>query len=164
MGGGGNGVNLSLIQVSIASAALQREPYADQAACTKCNACECLTHADKLVQAERLEELQERLHVPFDISNHSHQQQLQELWSLAFPGMAFTNLKNDLWKDMGWQVWHCQPVDHSRYQALGSYTLIRRWRACSTGCRCQGPPLLSTRLPLSLRSWHCALAVTEIGI
>lgn len=57
-----------------------------------------------LLQAERLEELQERLSVPYDSDNRQHQQQLQELWVLAFPELPFSTLKSNQWKEMGWQV------------------------------------------------------------
>jgi hypothetical protein len=57
-----------------------------------------------VVQAERLEELQERLSVPYDSDNRQHQQQLQELWALAFPELPFSTLKSNQWKEMGWQV------------------------------------------------------------
>ncbi|KAF8071076.1 elmoA [Scenedesmus sp. PABB004] len=56
-----------------------------------------------LVQAERLEELQERLAVPYDGANPAHQDALRELWALAFPGEACEALKCARWKDMGWQ-------------------------------------------------------------
>eukprot|EP00882_Tetradesmus_deserticola_P010077 GHRQ01010647.1.p1 GENE.GHRQ01010647.1~~GHRQ01010647.1.p1 ORF type:complete len:282 (+),score=135.86 GHRQ01010647.1:467-1312(+) len=56
-----------------------------------------------LTQAERLEELQERLAVPHDSANPAHQQQLRELWALAFPGQPCEALKTPKWKDMGWQ-------------------------------------------------------------
>uniref|UniRef100_A0A383WJC3 ELMO domain-containing protein n=1 Tax=Tetradesmus obliquus TaxID=3088 RepID=A0A383WJC3_TETOB len=56
-----------------------------------------------LVQAERLEELQERLAVPYDGANPAHQEQLRELWGLAFPGQPCEALKTPKWKDMGWQ-------------------------------------------------------------
>jgi hypothetical protein len=55
-------------------------------------------------QAERLEELQERLAVPYDGANPAHQEQLCELWALAFPGQPCEALKTPKWKDMGWQV------------------------------------------------------------
>jgi hypothetical protein len=57
-----------------------------------------------VLQAERLEELQERLSVPYDSDNRQHQQQLQELWALAFPELPFSTLKSNQWKEMGWQV------------------------------------------------------------
>jgi len=60
-----------------------------------------------MLQAERLEELQDRLAVPYDGQNMQHQQQLQELWALAFPQTPFTTLKSNQWKDMGWQVGEC---------------------------------------------------------
>lgn len=42
--------------------------------------------------------------MPYDGSNPSHQDQLRELWGLAFPGIACEALKTPKWKDMGWQV------------------------------------------------------------
>lgn len=60
--------------------------------------------AVSLLQAERLEELQERLAVPYDGANPAHQEQLRELWGLAFPGQPCEALKTPKWKDMGWQV------------------------------------------------------------
>jgi hypothetical protein len=56
------------------------------------------------LQAERLEELQERLAVPYDGLNPAHQEQLRELWALAFPGQPCEALKTPKWKEMGWQV------------------------------------------------------------
>lgn len=56
-------------------------------------------------QAQRLEELQESLAVPYDGQNIQHQQQLQELWGLAFPQLSFpAAIKSNQWKEMGWQV------------------------------------------------------------
>lgn len=57
-----------------------------------------------LLQAQRLEELQDSLAVPYDAGNLQHQQQLQELWALAFPELPFSTLKHNQWKEMGWQV------------------------------------------------------------
>jgi hypothetical protein len=56
-----------------------------------------------LIQAERLEELQERLAVPYNSHDPQHSQQLAELWALGFPGTP-CSLKAEQWKDMGWQV------------------------------------------------------------
>jgi hypothetical protein len=57
------------------------------------------------LQAQRLEELQESLAVPYDGQNLQHQQQLQELWGLAFPQLPFpAAIKSNQWKEMGWQV------------------------------------------------------------
>lgn len=59
------------------------------------------------LQAQRLEELQDSLAVPYDGENLQHQQQLQELWSLAFPQLPFpAAIKSNQWKEMGWQVRH----------------------------------------------------------
>ena len=63
---------------------------------------------DVLRQAERLEELQESLSIPFDGSNPSHQDRLRELWRLAFPEVPCEALKTPKWKDMGWQVMTCR--------------------------------------------------------
>lgn len=66
----------------------------------------CITPCESIpvLQAERLEELQETLSIPFDGSDPSHQDQLRELWALAFPGVPCGALKTPRWKDMGWQV------------------------------------------------------------
>lgn len=43
--------------------------------------------------------------MPYDGQNLQHQQQLQELWGLAFPQLPFpTAIKSNQWKEMGWQV------------------------------------------------------------
>lgn len=74
--------------------------------------CFCSNHSDTYspcwagtwLQAQRLEELQDSLAVPYDADNLQHQQQLQELWALAFPELPFSSLKHNQWKEMGWQV------------------------------------------------------------
>lgn len=56
-----------------------------------------------LIQADRLDELRERVAVRFDISSVEHQDALKRLWDLAFPGLPCTALKTPQWKEMGWQ-------------------------------------------------------------
>ncbi|KAH9549891.1 hypothetical protein CY35_10G042500 [Sphagnum magellanicum] len=55
------------------------------------------------IQAERLENLQQRLSVPFDGSRAEHQDALRALWRSAFPGRALPGLVSEQWKEMGWQ-------------------------------------------------------------
>ena len=79
----------------------------------------CSLYLCMCAQAERLEELQDRLAVPYNGADPQHQQQLQELWALAFPHIPFTTLKSNQWKEMGWQVrvgqsanWHTHTHTH----------------------------------------------------
>ncbi|XP_020108846.1 ELMO domain-containing protein A [Ananas comosus] len=55
------------------------------------------------LQEERLQNLRERLQVPFDGSRVDHQDALKQLWRLAYPNRAIPPLKSELWKEMGWQ-------------------------------------------------------------
>ncbi|CAK9194435.1 unnamed protein product [Sphagnum jensenii] len=55
------------------------------------------------IQAERLEDLQQRLSVPFDGSRAEHQDALRALWHSAFPGRTLPGLVSEQWKEMGWQ-------------------------------------------------------------
>ncbi|XP_044498005.1 ELMO domain-containing protein A-like isoform X2 [Mangifera indica] len=55
------------------------------------------------LQEERLRHLQQRLEVPFDGSCVEHQDELKQLWRLAYPGRDLPALKSELWKEMGWQ-------------------------------------------------------------
>ncbi|XP_057506387.1 uncharacterized protein LOC130789606 isoform X2 [Actinidia eriantha] len=55
------------------------------------------------LQEERLQRLQERLHVPFDETYADHQDALRALWVAAFPNVALRGLISEQWKDMGWQ-------------------------------------------------------------
>eukprot|EP00198_Chlamydomonas_reinhardtii_P013491 XP_001702828.1 predicted protein [Chlamydomonas reinhardtii] len=56
-----------------------------------------------LLQAERLQQLRDKVAERFDIASPSHQDSLRRLWSLAFSGEPCTALKTPRWKDMGWQ-------------------------------------------------------------
>ncbi|KAG2430488.1 hypothetical protein HXX76_010011 [Chlamydomonas incerta] len=56
-----------------------------------------------LLQAERLQQLRDRVAEKFDIGSPSHQDSLRRLWNLAFSGEPCTALKTPRWKDMGWQ-------------------------------------------------------------
>jgi hypothetical protein len=84
-------------------------------------------------QAERLEELQDRLSVPYDSDNRQHQQQLQELWALAFPELPFSTLKSNQWKEMGWQVGgQRQEVPLLDIQAISTSSLcVQQSSSCS---------------------------------
>ncbi|KAG2431264.1 hypothetical protein HYH02_013397 [Chlamydomonas schloesseri] len=56
-----------------------------------------------LLQAERLQQLRDKVAERFDIASPSHQDSLRRLWNLAFSGEPCTALKTPRWKDMGWQ-------------------------------------------------------------
>jgi hypothetical protein len=61
--------------------------------------------------------------VPYDGDNLQHQQQLQELWSLAFPALPFpASIKSNQWKEMGWQV---GATATQRVQLLGTAGTVR---------------------------------------
>ncbi|KAJ6808808.1 ELMO domain-containing protein C [Iris pallida] len=55
------------------------------------------------LQEERLQNLRQRLEVPYDGSCLDHQNALRQLWKLAYPNREIPPLKSELWKDMGWQ-------------------------------------------------------------
>ncbi|KAH7571614.1 hypothetical protein JRO89_XS04G0101200 [Xanthoceras sorbifolium] len=55
------------------------------------------------LQEARLQFLKQRLEVPFDGSRVEHQDQLKQLWSLAYPDRELPAMKSELWKEMGWQ-------------------------------------------------------------
>ncbi|PKA65615.1 hypothetical protein AXF42_Ash020545 [Apostasia shenzhenica] len=55
------------------------------------------------LQEERLQNLKQRLKVPFDGSSGDHQDALIQLWRLAYPDRETPPLKSELWKEMGWQ-------------------------------------------------------------
>lgn len=59
------------------------------------------------LQEERLQKLQQRLHVPFDETCLKHQEALTKLWYVAFPDVPLRGLISEQWKDMGWQS--CNP-------------------------------------------------------
>ncbi|KAL7000344.1 hypothetical protein U1Q18_001493, partial [Sarracenia purpurea var. burkii] len=68
-------------------------------------------------QEERLQKLQERLHLPFDETCADHQEALRELWFAAFPHVALRGLISEQWKDMGWQG--PNPSTDFRYSSEG---------------------------------------------
>ncbi|ONK55242.1 uncharacterized protein A4U43_UnF5960 [Asparagus officinalis] len=55
------------------------------------------------LQEERLQNLKQRLGVPFDDTRLEHQEALKHLWKLAYPQREIPPLKSELWKEMGWQ-------------------------------------------------------------
>ncbi|XP_057954663.1 uncharacterized protein LOC131148765 isoform X2 [Malania oleifera] len=55
------------------------------------------------IQEQRLQRLQERLHVPFDETRPDHQEALRALWQAAFPNVVLKGLISEQWKEMGWQ-------------------------------------------------------------
>ncbi|GMY10062.1 ELMO domain-containing protein B isoform X1 [Fagus crenata] len=55
------------------------------------------------LEAQRLQRLQERIHVPFDETRPDHQEALRALWHAAFPNIALKGLISEQWKEMGWQ-------------------------------------------------------------
>lgn len=100
------------------------------------------------LQAQRLEELQESLAVPYDGDNLQHQQQLQELWALAFPALPFpASIKSNQWKDMGWQV---GPAVTQMVQLSGAVGTVRM-HPCSVLPQQLGPPvrLVNNEAPCS---------------
>ncbi|XP_074356905.1 uncharacterized protein LOC141696686 isoform X3 [Apium graveolens] len=60
-------------------------------------------HLSRIEQEERLQNLQKRLHVPFDETRLDHQTSLLALWRAAFPDVTLKGLVSEQWKDMGWQ-------------------------------------------------------------
>jgi hypothetical protein len=83
------------------------------------------------LQAQRLEELQESLAVPYDGDNLQHQQQLQELWTLAFPSLPFpVSIKSNQWKEMGWQVGATATQRVQLLETLGPMSLAGRRLLC----------------------------------
>ncbi|KAG8082887.1 hypothetical protein GUJ93_ZPchr0014g47440 [Zizania palustris] len=54
-------------------------------------------------QEECLQRLQNRIEVPYDSSNGTHQEALKALWHVSFPGTELLGLISDQWKEMGWQ-------------------------------------------------------------
>mmetsp|Transcript_34876 Transcript_34876/g.76228 ORF Transcript_34876/g.76228 Transcript_34876/m.76228 type:complete len:289 (+) Transcript_34876:275-1141(+) len=55
------------------------------------------------IQYRRLQDLWERIRIPYDSNNEEHQEELRRLWKLAFPDKPLPAMKTPLWKDMGWQ-------------------------------------------------------------
>ncbi|XP_024988951.1 ELMO domain-containing protein A-like isoform X1 [Cynara cardunculus var. scolymus] len=55
------------------------------------------------MQEERLQRLQERLHIQYDEDSLEHQKALIDLWHLAYPDVKLEGLISEQWKDMGWQ-------------------------------------------------------------
>ncbi|KAG6557379.1 hypothetical protein Mapa_001309 [Marchantia paleacea] len=51
----------------------------------------------------RLQQLQEKLHVPFDGTLPEHQEALKSLWRAAFANRELPGLVCEEWKEMGWQ-------------------------------------------------------------
>jgi len=56
-----------------------------------------------LQEAQQLEDLRDKLAVPYDPTKPEHQQHLRNLWAKAFPDLPCTVLKTPQWKEMGWQ-------------------------------------------------------------
>lgn len=60
-----------------------------------------------LRQVEELQQLHQRVAVPYDGANPAHVQMLLRLWRLAWPDVPpppADNVRSEGWKDMGWQV------------------------------------------------------------
>ncbi|KAL2635318.1 hypothetical protein R1flu_006797 [Riccia fluitans] len=55
------------------------------------------------LQERRLQQLQARLHIPFDGTRPEHQEALKSLWRVAFPTRELPSLVCEDWKEMGWQ-------------------------------------------------------------
>ncbi|XP_057850147.1 uncharacterized protein LOC131060775 isoform X2 [Cryptomeria japonica] len=64
----------------------------------------CLLRATRLsALLKKLQRLRHRLEVSFDSTRTDHQEGLKELWHAAFPGLEFSGLISEQWKEMGWQ-------------------------------------------------------------
>ncbi|KAL9245238.1 hypothetical protein vseg_018913 [Gypsophila vaccaria] len=57
----------------------------------------------QVIYEECLQQLQNRIDVPYDSSNPQHQDALKALWNAAFPAEELRGLISEQWKDMGWQ-------------------------------------------------------------
>ncbi|KAG0497015.1 hypothetical protein HPP92_001706 [Vanilla planifolia] len=68
------------------------------------------------IQEERLQNLKQRLEIPFDGSCDDHQESLRQLWRLAYPDRSIPALKSEQWKEMGWQG--PDPSTDFRYQMI----------------------------------------------
>ncbi|XP_022986358.1 uncharacterized protein LOC111484122 isoform X2 [Cucurbita maxima] len=55
------------------------------------------------LQEERLQRLQDRIHIPYDEMCIEHQEALRALWDVAFPDVELKGLISEQWKEMGWQ-------------------------------------------------------------
>ncbi|KAL3692552.1 hypothetical protein R1sor_006203 [Riccia sorocarpa] len=55
------------------------------------------------LQERRLQQLQERLRIPFDGARPEHQEALKSLWRVAFGNRELSSLVCEDWKEMGWQ-------------------------------------------------------------
>lgn len=55
------------------------------------------------IQEDRIRHLQQRIQVPYNGSNPTHQDALKQLWQHAFPDTPFISLRHQKWTDMGWQ-------------------------------------------------------------
>ncbi|KAL8131319.1 uncharacterized protein LOC141710551 isoform X1 [Apium graveolens] len=64
------------------------------------------------VQEARLQQLQERINMPFDETRLDHQASLLALWKLAFPNVPLSGFISEQWKEMGWQG--CNPATDFR--------------------------------------------------
>ncbi|XP_038900726.1 ELMO domain-containing protein A isoform X3 [Benincasa hispida] len=55
------------------------------------------------LQEERLQRLQDRMHIPFDETCIDHQEALRALWDAAYPDIELKGMISEQWKEMGWQ-------------------------------------------------------------
>ncbi|XP_021318810.1 ELMO domain-containing protein A isoform X1 [Sorghum bicolor] len=55
------------------------------------------------LQEQRLQNLKERLNIPYDENRHEHQESLRALWKISFPDTELTSFVSAQWKEMGWQ-------------------------------------------------------------
>ncbi|KGN46754.1 ELMO domain-containing protein A isoform X1 [Cucumis sativus] len=55
------------------------------------------------LQEERLQRLQDRMHIPFDETCVDHQEALRALWNAAYPNIELKGMISEQWKEMGWQ-------------------------------------------------------------
>ncbi|CAK9314784.1 unnamed protein product [Citrullus colocynthis] len=55
------------------------------------------------LQEERLQRLQDRMHIPFDETCIDHQEALRALWNAAYPDIELKGMISEQWKEMGWQ-------------------------------------------------------------
>lgn len=55
------------------------------------------------LQEERLQRLQDRMHIPFDETCIDHREALRALWNAAYPDIELKGMISEQWKEMGWQ-------------------------------------------------------------
>ncbi|XP_038900732.1 ELMO domain-containing protein A isoform X4 [Benincasa hispida] len=64
---------------------------------------QCFPSCSSLHEEERLQRLQDRMHIPFDETCIDHQEALRALWDAAYPDIELKGMISEQWKEMGWQ-------------------------------------------------------------